>query len=166
MGHWLGPDDEVFLSLLGFRAGAEVNGGRTALPPSWLSDSMLECGKLPQLPNPGYRSDLKGKVLGLGIGCFGVFSAGFNDAFTWTATTTSRPKRSLACSAQGSAACGAMRPFSPGATSSWIAAASSLVRSHPPPAPRVRVATPILTSRTTTSFTPSPRTPGAVFTPV
>ena len=41
-----------------------------------------------------------------------------------------------------------------------------LACSHPPPAPRVRVATPILTSRTATSSTPSPRTPGAVLTPV
>ena len=85
---------------------------------------------------------------------------------TWIATTTSRPRRPLACSAQGSAACGVMQPFLPGATSSWIAAASSLACSHPPPAPHVRVATPILTSRTTTSSTPSPRTPVAVFTPV
>ena len=52
------------------------------------------------------------------------------------------------------------------ATSSWIAAASSLACSHPPPSPHVRVATPILASRTTTYFTPSPRTPDAVFTPV
>ena len=56
--------------------------------------------------------------------------------------------------------------FSPGAASSWIAAASSLACSHPPPAPHVRVATPVLTSRTTTSSTPSPLTPDAVFTPV
>jgi len=34
------------------------------------------------------------------------------------------------------------------------------------PAACARVATPILTSRTTTSSTPSPRTPGAVFKPV
>ena len=36
----------------------------------------------------------------------------------------------------------------------------------PPPAPNVLVATPILTSRTTTSSTPSPQTPDVVFTPV
>ena len=65
---------------------------------------------------------------------------------TWVATTTSRPRRPWACFAQGSAACGVMRPFSPGATSPWIAAASSLAYSHPPPAPRVRVATPVLLS--------------------
>jgi len=65
-----------------------------------------------------------------------------------------------------SAACGAMRPFSPGATSSWIAAASPLACSHPPPSPRVRVVTPIPTSRTATSSTLCPRTPDAVFTPV
>ena len=54
----------------------------------------------------------------------------------------------------------------PGATSSWIAAASLLACSHLPPAPRVWVATPILALRTMTSSTPSPRTPDAVFTPV
>ena len=37
--------------------------------------------------------------------------------------------------------------------------------SHPPPAPRARVATPILTLRTSASSTPSPRTIAAVFTP-
>ena len=58
-----------------------------------------------------------------------------------------------------------MLPLSPGATSSWITAASSLACSCPPPAPRVRVATPVLTSRTATSSTPSPQTPDAVFTP-
>jgi len=62
--------------------------------------------------------------------------------------------------------CGVMRPFSPGETSSWTGAASSLACSRPPPAPRVWVATPILTSRTATSSTPSPRTADAVFTPV
>jgi len=36
--------------------------------------------------------------------------------------------------------------------------------SHPPPTPRVRVASPILISRTSTSSTPSPRTLDAVFT--
>jgi len=46
------------------------------------------------------------------------------------------------------------------------ATASSLACSHPPPATRVRVATPVLTSRTATSSTPSPRIPDAVFTPV
>ena len=85
---------------------------------------------------------------------------------TWIATTTSRPRRPWACFAQVSAACGVMRPFSPRATLSWIAAASSLACSHPPPAPRARVATPVLTSRTTTSSTPSPRTQDAVFAPV
>jgi len=56
----------------------------------------------------------------------------------------------------------------PGATSYWIAAASSLAYSHPPPAPRVRVrmATPIPASRTTASSTPSPQTPGTMVTPV
>ena len=66
---------------------------------------------------------------------------------TWITTTRSRPRRSLACSALGSVACGVMRQFSPGATSSRTGAASSLVCSHPPPAPRVWVANPILTSR-------------------
>ena len=47
-----------------------------------------------------------------------------------------------------------MRLSSPGATSSWIAAASSLACSNPSPAPRVQVVTPILTSRTTTSSAP------------
>ena len=91
----------------------------------------------------------------------------------WIATTTSRPRSLRACSAQGSTACWDMRPhaqhtrtplhpaalasvpygvvlvrvrvrpLSPGVTSSWNAAASSLACSHPPPAPRVRVATPI-----------------------
>ena len=85
---------------------------------------------------------------------------------TWIATTTSRPRRPLACSALGSAACRVMQPFSPGATSSWIAAASSLACSRPPPVPHVWVATPILTLRIATSSTPSPRTPDVVFTPV
>ena len=56
------------------------------------------------------------------------------------------PKEALGM--QGIVACGAMRIFSPGATSSWTGAASSLACSLPPPAPRVRVATPILTSKT------------------
>jgi hypothetical protein len=46
------------------------------------------------------------------------------------------------------------------------AAASSLACSHPPPAPRVRVATPVLILGIAASSTPSPRTPDAVFTPV
>ena len=85
---------------------------------------------------------------------------------TWIATTTSGPRRPWACSAQGSAACGVMRPFSPGATPPWIAAAGLLACSHPPPAPRVRAATPVLALRITVSSTPSPRTRGAVFAPV
>ena len=85
---------------------------------------------------------------------------------TWIASTASRPRRPRACFAQGSAACGVMRPFSAGATSSWAGTASSVACSHPPPAPRVRMATPIITFRTTTSSTPSPRTPDAVSTPV
>jgi len=72
--------------------------------------------------------------------------------------------RPLTCAAQGPAARGVMRPFSPGATSPWIAAASLLACSHPPLAPRVRVATMVLTSRTAASSTPSPRTPDVVFT--
>ena len=38
---------------------------------------------------------------------------------TWIAKTTSRPRRLLACFAQGSVACGVIRPFSREATSSW-----------------------------------------------
>ena len=41
-----------------------------------------------------------------------------------------------------------------------------LACSRPPPAPHVWVATPILTSRTTTSSTPSPQKLDVVFTPV
>ena len=68
---------------------------------------------------------------------------------------------------QGPAARGVMRSSSPGATSSWVAAPSSLACSRLPPASRVRVATtPILTSRTTTSSTPSSQTPDTVLTPV
>jgi len=53
------------------------------------------------------------------------------------------------------------------AYSSCTAAASSLGCSRPPPAPRARVATPVQTSRTMTSSTPSPRViPDAAFTPV
>jgi len=81
-------------------------------------------------------------------------------------TSASRPRRPWECFAQRSAACGVMQPLKLGATSSWIGAASSLACSHPPPAQRVWVATPILTSRSATSSTPSSRTPGAVFTPV
>ena len=62
---------------------------------------------------------------------------------TWIATTTSHPSRSLACFAQGPVERGAMGPFRPGATSSWTGAARSLACSRLPPAPRVRVATPI-----------------------
>ena len=38
--------------------------------------------------------------------------------------------------------------------------------SRPPSASRLRMATPVLTWRTATSSTPSPRASGAVFTPV
>jgi len=58
----------------------------------------------------------------------------------WIATTASHQRMPLSCSGEGSVACGAARPFSPGATSSWTGAASSLVCSRPPPAPRARVA--------------------------
>ena len=75
-------------------------------------------------------------------------------------------RRPLPYPAQGSAACGVVRPFSPGATSSWTGAESSLARSRPPPAPLVRVATPVLTSRNTTPSKLSPPRPDAVFTPV
>jgi len=119
----------------------------------------------------------EGTVIGLGVGCFNesclmdsMMFARSSRAIVrypmWIATTTSRPRRPLACSAQGSAACEVMRPFSPGAALSWIASKCSLACSHPPPAPRVRVATPVITSRFMTSSTPSPRTPDAVFTPV
>ena len=124
----------------------------------------------------GGQAKHEGTVLGLRIGCFGeclqdpMASTRLSRAIvrcpTWIDTTTSRPRRPLACSAQVSAASEVMRPFSPGATSSWTEAASSMAFSRPPPAPRVRVATPILTSKTATSSTPSPRTPGAAFTPV
>jgi len=74
-------------------------------------------------------------------------------------STTSRPRRPWACSAHGSTTCGLMRLFSPGATSSWIAAASSLASSHPPPAPRVpptwRAPTPSTPSSKTTPATAS-----------
>ena len=59
-----------------------------------------------------------------------------------------------------------MWPSSPGATYSCIAAASPLACRRSPPAPGVRVTTPIPTSRTTNSSKPSPRIPDAVFTPI
>ena len=118
----------------------------------------------------------EGTVLGLGIGCFGELSAGFNDVCTFIARNRAvsyvdryddkSPKEALGMFRSRIRRVWGHAAISPGATSSWIAAASSLACSHPPPAPRVRVATPILTSRTTTSSTPSPRTPVAVFTPV
>jgi len=61
------------------------------------------------------------------------------------------PKEALGISAQGPAACEVMRPLSPGATSPLTGAASSLARSCPPHAPGARVATPVLTSRTSAS---------------
>jgi len=66
---------------------------------------------------------------------------------TWVATTSSRPRRPFACSAPGFGACGVMRPFYPGATSSWTGAESSLACSRPPLAPRARVPTAVITSR-------------------
>ena len=129
------------------------------------------------LPFGPVTGKYEGTVLRLGIGCFGELPAGFNDVFT-TFIARNRalfyvdryddksPKEALsmlhsrARRVWGHAAIFAWR------TSSWIAAASLLACSHPPPAPRVRLATLILTSRTVTSSTPSPRTPGAVFTPV
>ena len=134
----------------------------------------------PLLPGLWSIPDENPQVLGLGIGesaasviylldsirRLDVYRAKIFRCSTWVAPTTSRPRRPLACSAQGPVACGVMRPFSPGAASSWTGAASSLACSRPPPAPRARLATPILTSRTTASSTPSPRTPDAVFTPV
>ena len=53
---------------------------------------------------------------------------------TWIATTTSRPRRPLACSAQGSIACRGHELFSLGATSSLTGAASSLACSQSPAA--------------------------------
>ena len=97
----------------------------------------------------------EGTVLGLGIGYFGEFSAGFNDVRTFIARNRAvsyvgrsddkSPKEALGMFRSRPAACGVMRPSSPGATSPWTAAASSLACSHPTPAPRVRVATTILT---------------------
>ena len=49
---------------------------------------------------------------------------------------------------------------------SWTGVSSSFACSRMPPAPYAQAATPILTSKTTASFTPSPQTPDAVFTPV
>ena len=64
----------------------------------------------------------EGSVLGLGIGCFGELSAGFNDVCTFIArnraVTYMDRYDDKSCSALGSAACGVMQPFSPGATSS------------------------------------------------
>jgi len=118
----------------------------------------------------------EGTVLGLGIGCFGELSAGFNDVCTFIARNRAvsyvdryddkSPKEALGMFRSRIRRVWSHAAVFPGATSSWIAAASSLACSRPPPAPRVRLATPILTSRTTTSSTPSLWTPDAVFTPV
>ena len=118
----------------------------------------------------------EGTVLGLGIGCFGELLAGFNGVRTSIARSCVVSNvdryddkslkealgmfRSRIRRAWGHAA------FSPGAASSWIAAGSSLTCSHPPPVPCVRVASPVLTLRTTISITRSPLTPDAAFTPV
>ena len=56
------------------------------------------------------------------------------------------------------AARGVMQPFSPGAASSWTAAASSLDCSRPPPVPCAQLATPVLNSRTVASCLGSPDT--------
>ena len=95
--------------------------------------------------------------------CAWVVNVAPTAAAVWAERTCEVAGRPEACSAQGSVAYGAMRPFSPGATSSWTGAASSLASSRPPPAPRVLVATSVITSRTTTSSTPSPLTPVTVF---
>ena len=121
----------------------------------------------------------EGTVLGLGIGCFGELPAGLNGVCTFIARN--RAVSYVDCCDDkslrealgmfhskihrvwGHAAIFAWSDLilDRSRKLSWLAACS-----HPPPAPRVRVATPVLTSRTTTSSTPSPRTPVAVFTPV
>ena len=87
----------------------------------------------------------EGTVLGLGIGCFGELSAGFNDVCAFIARNRAvsyvdrfddmLPKEDLGMFRSRIRPCGAMRQLSPGATASWIAAASSLACSRPPPAP-------------------------------
>ena len=82
---------------------------------------------------------------------------------TWMATTTSPPRRPLACPAQGSAACGVtcshFRLERPHLGSQPQARWPAVTR-------RLRHTCGILTSRTTTSSTPIPRTPDASSTPV
>jgi len=58
---------------------------------------------------------------------------------TWVTATKSRASRPLACSAQRSAECGVMLPFSPGAASSWTGAACSLVGLQSPAVCATRV---------------------------
>ena len=65
--------------------------------------------------------------------------------------------RLLACPARGPAERWKMQLFSPEATSYWTAAASSLACSRLPLAPRARLATLTLPSRTAASPTPTER---------
>jgi len=115
----------------------------------------------------------EGTVLELGIGCFGELPAGFNDVCAFIARNRAvsyvdryddkSPKEAL-----GMFRSRTRRMWGHAAilTSSWTGATSSLACSRRAPVPRARVATPILTSRTTTSSTPSLRTPDAALTPV
>ena len=118
----------------------------------------------------------EGTVLGLGIGCFGELSAGFNDVCTFIARNRAvsyvdryddkSPKEAL-----GMFRSRIRRVWGHAAVFAW----SDLIldRSRklsglqsPAACATCAVATPVLTSRTATSSTPSPRTPDAVVTPV
>jgi len=99
----------------------------------------------------------EGSVLGLGIGCFRELSAGFNGVCTFIAhnravSYVSRSNDKSLKEALGMFHSGARRVWgyaaiSPGSTSSyWTGAASLLACSRPPPATRMQVATPVLTS--------------------
>jgi len=116
----------------------------------------------------------EGTVLGLGNGCFGELPAVFNDVCAFIARNRAvsyvdryddkPPKEAL-----GMFRSRIRRVRGHAAAFAW----SDLILDHsrklvglqsPAASPRVRVATPILTSSTTTSSTPSPQTPDAVST--
>ena len=100
----------------------------------------------------------EGAVLGVGIGCFGELPAGFNDVCTFiarnrTASYVDRyddksPKEALGMFRSKIRRMWGHAAIFPGATLCWTGAASSFACSRPPPAPRARVANPVINSRT------------------
>ena len=102
----------------------------------------------------------EGTVLGLDIGCFGELSSGYNDIYIFNARNRAvslgrydakSPEEALGMFLKDQPRVGSCGRFR-----SRLSACS-----RPPPAPRARVATQVITSRTITFSTPHPRTPDA-----